>query len=388
MKNNTWGVVVVAAGSGSRYGAGVPKQFLRLRGRSLIDWSVDAFKAVEGIGEIVVVTPGDSSQWKPYWTPPSGVRVVEGGRRRQDSVIAGLKALDSSSYVLIHDAARPLVSALLIRRVMEVATVSGAAVPVIQVRDTVKSVTSSSTVTGTVPRDNLRFSQTPQGFSLQAILGALEKTGDVTDECEAMELSGYSVSTVEGDPVNIKLTDPGDFSVIESLIGGTMEERTGIGLDFHPFRKGIPLVVGSLQVDGDFGLDGHSDGDAVLHAIADALLSAARLGDIGTLFPPEDGRWKDADSSILLESVCSLIREDGWEIDQLDVTVISETPRIKPLREKMIDRIAAITSTGSSRIWVKGTTTNTLGDIGKGLGLGCMAMARISRIRTEAVETY
>jgi 2-C-methyl-D-erythritol 4-phosphate cytidylyltransferase / 2-C-methyl-D-erythritol 2,4-cyclodiphosphate synthase len=384
MEINTWGAVIVAAGSGSRYGAGVPKQFLRLKGRALIDWSVDAFKGVEGIGEIVVVTPPESSLWEPYWTPQPGVRVVAGGRRRQDSVIAGLKALESSRFVLIHDAARPLVSDSLIRRIMNAAMVSGAAVPVIPVRDTVKRLTSSSTVSGTVPRENLRFSQTPQGFGVQAILGALGRTGDVTDECEAMELSGHGVSIVEGDPVNIKLTDPGDLAVIEALIGDAMEERTGIGLDFHPFRRGIPLVVGGLPIDEEFGLDGHSDGDAVLHAIADALLSAARLGDIGTLFPPEDVRWKDADSSILLERVCSLASEDGWKIDQLDITVISEIPRIKPLREKMIDRIAAITSADPSRVWVKGTTTNSLGDIGKSRGLGCMVMARISRRKGKA----
>ncbi|NOQ22575.1 MAG: 2-C-methyl-D-erythritol 4-phosphate cytidylyltransferase [Candidatus Aegiribacteria sp.] len=379
MHKNTWGAVIVAAGSGIRFGSGAPKQFMRLHGRALIDWSINAFRAIEEIGEIIVVIPVDSNLWKPFWNPPAGVRTVTGGLRRQDSVLAGLKALNSSSRVLVHDAARPLVSGSLIRRVMKGVENSGAAVPVIPVRDTVKNITSSSFIRGTVSRETLGMSQTPQGFTLDVLLRVLKEADDVTDECGAMELAGIEVLAVNGDPGNMKLTDPEDLAILESITGETMGSRTGVGLDFHPFEKGIPLVVGGCRIEAEFGLSGHSDGDAVLHAVADALLSASRLGDIGSLFPPEDDRWKGADSAILLERVCSLVLAEGWEIRQIDVTVISDFPKIVPIREIMIERIAGITDTEAERIWVKGTTTNTLGDIGRGKGLGCMVMVRIAR---------
>jgi len=379
MLKNTWGAVIVAAGSGTRFGSGVPKQFLRLRGRILIDWSIDAFSAIGEIGEIVVVTPIDSDMWKPFWDPPADVKTVQGGMRRQDSVLAGLCALSSSRLVLVHDAARPLVSVSLIRRVMKGVLDSGAAVPVVPVRDTVKNITSSSFIRGTVPRETLGMSQTPQGFTLDVLMSVLKSADDVTDECEAMELAGHCVLAVKGDPGNMKLTDPGDLNLIESVTEGVMESRTGIGLDFHPFKKGIPLVVGGCSIEAEFGLSGHSDGDAVLHAVADALLSASRLGDIGSLFPSEDDRWKGADSAILLEKVCSLVLAEGWKIRQIDITVISSFPKISHIREIMIERIAGIIDTEPERIWVKGTTTNTLGDIGRGKGLGCMVMLRIAR---------
>ncbi|MCK4807428.1 MAG: 2-C-methyl-D-erythritol 4-phosphate cytidylyltransferase, partial [Candidatus Aegiribacteria sp.] len=355
MHKNTWGAVIVAAGSGTRFGSGVPKQFLRLHGRALIDWSIDAFSTISQIGEIVVVTPSDSNLWKPFWNPPAGVKTVAGGLRRQDSVLAGLRVLDSSCRVLVHDAARPLVSGSLIRRVMKGVLDFGAAVPVIPVRDTVKNITSSSLICGTVSRETLRMSQTPQGFTLDVLLRVLKEAKEVTDECGAMELAGFEVLAVNGDPGNIKLTDPEDLVIIKSLTGGVMENRIGIGLDFHPFEKGIPLVVGGCRMETDFGLSGHSDGDAVLHAVADALLSASRLGDIGSLFSPGDDRWKGADSAILLEKVCSLVRGEGWEIKQIDVTVVSSFPKIAPVREIMIERIAGITGTEPERIWVKGT---------------------------------
>jgi len=379
MKNKTWGAVIVAAGSGTRFGQGIPKQFRRLHGVSLVEWSIRVFSSIDEIEDIVVVVPADSSLWKPFWKPHSGIRIVTGGLRRQDSVVAGLEALHSAEMVLIHDAARPLVSASLIGRVMKGVISSGAAIPVIPVRDTVKRVTSASTVAGTVSRENLRMSQTPQGFILEDILEVLKSTDEVTDECTAMELAGYEVLAVAGDPENVKLTDPEDIEIIKSLAGKTMERRTGTGLDFHPFELGIPCVVGGCRMESDFGLKGHSDGDAVLHSIADALLSAARLGDIGVLFPPGDDRWKDADSAVLLKKTCDLVRGDGWEVEQIDVTVISDFPKIAPVRNTMIERIAGIVDTEPDKIWVKGTSTNTLGDIGEGKGLGCLVMAKITR---------
>lgn len=370
---------MVAAGSGSRFGSPVPKQFLMLGGRTVTDWSVNAFLRTEGLGNVVVVTPPDEGLWMPWWQPPAGVVTVPGGSRRQDSVMAGLRALSSCGRVLVHDAARPLVSPELIARVMRGVEEAGAAVPVIKVRDTVKRISRGGAISATLSRDRLRLSQTPQGFELDVLLDVLERSGDVTDECAALEAAGVGVLAVEGDPMNMKLTDPEDLTILAAMADRTMETRTGIGIDFHPFRAGISLVLGGCRIPSEKGLLGHSDGDAVLHAIADALLSASRMGDIGVHFPPGDGRWKDADSSLILERTAGMIRERGWEVKQLDITVIADFPKISPIRDEMISRIAQILMLKCDRIWIKGTTTNTLGDIGKGRGVGCMAAAVISR---------
>ena len=387
MQKKTWGAVIVAAGTGSRFASDTPKQFLRLRGKPLIDWSIDAFSSIAEISEIVVVLPRDEGLWQPYWKPSGKVRTVSGGLRRQDSVLEGLKALGSCRWVLVHDAARPLMSDGIIRRVMRGTVETGAAVPVISVRDTVKRISSHGAVSGTVPRDDLRLSQTPQGYRMDVLEKVLSSAnGVVTDECSAMEQAGHEVLAVNGNIRNMKLTDPSDFAIIESLVSGKTESRNGIGLDFHPFAAGRPLFVGGCSIEEDVGLSGHSDGDAVLHAIADALLSASRLGDIGTHFPPVEEKWKDADSADLLRTVSSLISNDGWTIKQIDVTVISNLPRIAPIRDQVIRRIAGILGVAPDTVWVKGTTTNTLGDIGKGKGLGCMVMAVITRFIPEAVS--
>lgn len=379
MSETGWGAVVVAAGSGTRFGSPVPKQFLKLGDRTVTDWSVSAFLRTEGLRQLVVVTPQDEELWKPWWQPPAGVVTVPGGSRRQDSVMAGLRALSSCGRVLVHDAARPLVSLELIARVMRGVEKAGAAVPVLAVRDTVKEVSAEGAVSATLSRDRLRLSQTPQGFELPRLLDVLGRTGRVTDESAAMEAAGVRVLAVEGDPVNMKLTDPEDLAILAAMANGTVESRTGIGIDFHPFLAGIPLVLGGCSIPSEKGLQGHSDGDAVLHAIADALLSASRLGDIGVHFPPGDDRWKDVDSSVILEKTARMLRERGWELKQLDVTVIAGFPRISPIRDEMISRISGILMVERDRIWIKGTTTNTLGDIGKGRGLGCMAAAVIFR---------
>lgn len=386
MQGKTWGTVIVAAGTGSRFASDTPKQFLELRGKSLIDWSIDMFSSIALISEIVVVLPRDSELWKPFWKPSEKVRIVPGGIRRQDSVLEGLRALDSHMWVLVHDAARPLVSPGIIHRVMKGTEETGAAVPVVSVRDTVKRISSDSFISGTVPRDDLRMSQTPQGFRLDILEEVLSSATDVTDECSAMEQAGHEILAVNGDIRNMKLTDPSDFVIVESLLSEKTESRNGIGLDFHPFARGRPLLIGGCRIDGNMGLSGHSDGDAVLHAVTDALLSASRLGDIGILFPSEDEKWKDADSAELLRTASNLISRDGWTIRQIDVTVISDLPRIAPIRDQIISRIAGILSVSPETIWVKGTTTNTLGDIGKGKGLGCMVMAVITRSIPEAAS--
>lgn len=379
---------MVAAGSGSRFGPGIPKQFLPLAGRPLVEWSLSIFADIEEINELVVVLPESYGESPIVWRPPSGIETVPGGSRRQDSVLAGLRALKRSDMVLIHDAARPFPSRECVLRVMERAVVTGGAIPVIPVRDAVKRAGPSDTVSGTVPREDLRLSQTPQGFRLETIIDALERAGDVTDECSAMEAAGHTVHTVSGDRRNIKITDPGDMILAGELARGGGCCRSGTGLDFHPFREDRPLILGGIRLESSGGLAGHSDGDAMLHAVADAVLAAARLGDIGEHFPSSEPRWKDADSAILLRQVMEMVRSGGWEVVQVDVTVIGERPRILPVRGELIAKLAELLDTDPDRVWVKGTTTNTLGDIGAGRGLGCLVHAVLRRILPSRFTEY
>ena len=374
-----WGAVVVAAGSGHRFGSSLPKQFIRLLGRPLVDWSAEVFLKDPRILETVVVAPPDRDSWKDLWTPPEGVKAVPGGARRQDSVRAGIQALETCTHVLVHDAARPLMKKELMHRVMKAALNTGAAVPVMPVRDTVKKTAETGRIVSTIPRSDLVLSQTPQGFLLKKLIMALESCDDVTDEAQAMETAGVNVETVPGDRWNIKLTDPGDLETLRAYAGRRMEVRTAVGMDFHPFQKNIQLKLGGCLLESDTGLSGHSDGDAVLHAVADAVLSASRLGDIGVHFPPGKEEWKDVDSSLILRESMRMARSENWRLRQLDVTVISPFPRIAPVRNRMIRRMAEIMDVNEERIWVKGTTTNTLGDIGRGKGLACFAQIVMER---------
>ncbi len=374
-----WSVIIVAAGAGKRFGGNIPKQFVSIHGKPVVNYTIEAFRTA-GFDDIVVVVPPDEDSWKPFWTHPEDVEVVCGGARRQDSVSNGLAVLDSPDFVLIHDAVRPLISPKIIMRVMQGTEQTGACIPTLRIFDTVKSVTPCGSVTETVDRSKLRVSQTPQGFDYLLISDALRKATDITDESSAIEAMGGEVVTVEGDPINIKLTTTSDLILIESLIkSDTAETRIGTGLDYHPFTPEKPLMLGGLKLSARDGLSGHSDGDVVLHSIADALLAGARKGDIGVLFPPSDCKWKDADSGELLQTVVRKIRGAGWIIKQVDITVIGEKPKISPIREQLIERISELLSLSPENIWIKGTTTNTLGDLGRGAGLACFALIELIR---------
>lgn len=372
-----WGAVIVAAGYGTRFGGPVPKQFADLMGMKVIDHSISVFRGVAD--NIVVVLPADGSAGK-WWTPPDDVQTVPGGERRQDSVRSGIirSISEGATHVLVHDGARPAVDKSLLFRVMDRTLVSGACIPCIPVSDTVKRVTEGS-VTETVDRSELQLAQTPQGFRADIILSALDNAEDVTDEASALEKCGIPIAVVKGSRRNVKITSREDMSLIRSF-SGVRRTVSGTGLDFHPFAHLRPLIVCGCRLSETNGLQGHSDGDVVLHAIADAILSAARLGDIGTLFPPGDPKWKDADSSVLLKDCYHQVYEKGWEIEHLDVTVIGERPRISPNRELFIETLSYLLGVPEEKIWIKGTTTNSLGDIGRGLGIGCLALAELVEI--------
>lgn len=355
-----WACVIVAAGAGERFGGGTPKQFRLLRGRPVVEWSLATALSVPGVEKVVVVLPRGAS-----WRPPDDPRIVlaEGGPARGDSVRNGLALAVGCTHVLVHDAARPWAGAGLFERVMEAALESGAAVPVAPVPDTVKVLEAGMAVR-TLDRSVLGLSQTPQGFSLPLLAAALSD-GSFTDESAALEGRGIPVRAVEGEASNIKITFAGDMPRSSSC---------GTGIDFHPFREDRPLVLCGCRLSDRGGLDGHSDGDAALHAVTDAVLAASRLGDIGTLYPPGDPATAGADSADLLAGALAMARDAGWSVESVDLTIIGERPRIAPMREAMVARLAGLCGDPPGGVWVKGTTTNTLGDIGRGAGLGAFAL--------------
>lgn len=368
-----WAAVIVAAGSGTRFGGPIPKQFTCLAGSRVIDHSVNAFRGL--VSMIVAVVPQGFS-----WEHPEDVYKVHGGKRRQDSVMSGLqKAIDlGATHVLVHDGARPLVDSELIERVMRSTESTGTGLPCIPIRDTVKR-TGNGKVLETVDRTDLELAQTPQGFKASLLMEALNDAEMVTDEASAVEALGVEVTVVQGSLRNIKLTDREDSQIIGRLMPGVLRS-IGTGLDFHPFLPDRPLVFCGCRLAENNGLSGHSDGDVVLHAVADAILAGARAGDIGTLFPPDENRWKNADSSILLADCVDLARKRGWKVLSLDVTVIGERPRISGHRDMFIERLADLLGTPRGSIWIKGTTTNTIGELASGKGVGCHALAELVRI--------
>ncbi len=380
--------VVVAAGKSSRFGSPVPKQFHDLAGRTVLERAVRALADRPGVaGVVVVLAPHDISG--PHAVMASGwpgvLEVVAGGESRAESVARGLRAVGSSPFVLVHDGARPLVSGRLVDDVMAATRLHGAAVPLMPIADTVKAVDASGAVAKTVDRSSLRLSQTPQGartdWLLQAMAQARKAGISVTDEAAALELAGRKVAAVPGEARNRKITSIEDLEDARELLRERWDYRVGSGFDIHRFENGRKLFLGGVHFEGETGLAGHSDADVVLHAAMDALLGAAGLGDIGRLFPPQDDRWKGADSAALAARVAQMVREQGFEIVNIDLTVLAEAPAIGPVAERMRRAIGSCLSIETGRIGLKATTLEGLGAVGRREGIACQAVALLGRQR-------
>jgi 2-C-methyl-D-erythritol 4-phosphate cytidylyltransferase/2-C-methyl-D-erythritol 2,4-cyclodiphosphate synthase len=306
---------------------------------------------------------------------------VTGGETRQDSVRNGLRALAPSGpdFVLIHDAARPLVSRSMIETVVA-ALKNGAraVVPMLPVPDSLRRLESGA-VGDVVPRDGICRVQTPQGFRFPEILAAHERLAgsNATDDITLAEQAGVSIIAVPGEPENIKLTTMSDFTLAERLLAGANETRTGMGYDVHRFVSGDHVWLCGVRIPHDQGLEGHSDADAGLHALTDAILGALAQGDIGQHFPPSEARWRGVPSSLFLEHAVSLVRNTGGGVVHCDVTIVCERPRVGPYREAMRATVAGILKIDISRVSVKATTTEGLGFTGRGEGLAAQAVATI-----------
>jgi 2-C-methyl-D-erythritol 4-phosphate cytidylyltransferase/2-C-methyl-D-erythritol 2,4-cyclodiphosphate synthase len=379
------GVIIVAAGRGARFGGSLPKQLVQLGGRSILQRSVDAFDRHPAIAELVVVLPEEFVHPGPSLVMSEHpCQFVAGGVRRQDSVRSGYAVLSKGpDVVLVHDAARPFVSSALIDRVISAALDSGAAVPCVPARDTVKRVDASrSVVAETLPRGDIWLAQTPQGFRRRVLEDALALGDDLdaTDDASLAERAGHAVRVVEGDAGNIKITLQGDVAAAEALAGSTKPARTGrvgTGYDLHRLVEGRPLILGGVKIPFERGLAGHSDADAVCHAITDAILGAAGAGDIGRHFPDSDARWKGASSLDLLSRATAIVRECGLEVGNVDATIIAERPKLAPFIDAMRANLSAALSVSVDRVSLKGKTNEGVGELGRGEAIAVHAIALV-----------
>jgi 2-C-methyl-D-erythritol 4-phosphate cytidylyltransferase/2-C-methyl-D-erythritol 2,4-cyclodiphosphate synthase len=367
-------ILIVAAGKGERTGRAGPKQYEPLAGLPMLRRTADAFSD----GPVrVVIGPGQDAMYRAAMGPTAPAPIA-GGARRQDSVRLGLEALaaDAPDFVLIHDAARPLVSRALIERIVA-ALEAGAvgAVPMLAVADTLRRKEDGAWVT--VPREGLQRAQTPQGFRFADILKAHRDHAhaDATDDVAIAELAGLAVDAVLGEESNLKVTTEKDFALAERLIGG--ETRSAMGYDAHRFTAGDHVWLCGVKVPHDHGLEGHSDADAGLHALTDAVLGAISAGDIGQHFPPTDERWRGAPSWKFLDHANRLVKDKGGVILHCDVTLICERPKIGPYRDAMRAKIAEILSLDVERVSVKATTTEGMGYTGRREGLAAQAVATV-----------
>jgi 2-C-methyl-D-erythritol 4-phosphate cytidylyltransferase/2-C-methyl-D-erythritol 2,4-cyclodiphosphate synthase len=385
-KSERTAAILVAAGRGLRAGSGGPKQYRSIGGQTVIFRAMEPFCRHPQIAAVQpVLNPDDRAVFNDAvhelrYEPPAN-----GGATRQASVHAGLEALarQKPDVVLIHDAARPFVSAALIARAIEAASRTGAAVPVIPVTDTIKLIGETGHVEATPERARLRIAQTPQAFRFDVILDAhrravREGRDDFTDDAALAEWAGLTVTTFEGDPANMKLTTPEDFVREEARLGAALGDvRTGNGYDVHAFGEGDHVMICGVRVPHIKGFLAHSDGDVGLHALVDAILGALADGDIGSHFPPSDPKWKGAASDQFLKYALERVTARGGRIAHLDVTLICERPKIGPHRDAMRARIAEITGLSLSRVAVKATTSERLGFTGREEGIAALASATI-----------
>ena len=378
--------VVVAGGRGLRAGGDLPKQYRQIFGEPVIRPSLAALANHAGVSLVQPVIHADDAAL--FRAASAGISVlppVHGGATRQASVRAGLEALQphGPQLVLVHDAARPFASEALIARAIAAGRASGAAVPVIAVADTVKTVDAAGCVTGTIDRVHLRMVQTPQAFGFAALLdahGRAKAAGrdDFTDDAALAEWAGLKVTTFEGEAENVKLTTDGDFVRAEAAKFAALSDvRMGFGFDVHSFDAGNHVMLGGVRISHPRGLSGHSDADVVLHALVDAILGALADGDIGVHFPPSDPQWRGASSDRFLAFAAERVRARGGLIAHLDATIVCEAPRIGPHRDAMRARIAEIAGVAIERVAVKATTSEKMGFTGRGEGMAAFANATV-----------
>lgn len=377
-------VIVAAGGKGLRLGGVVPKQYLPLGGIPLIEHCLRQFESHPRVDRVVVVVGNEEEFARHIGSPPPYAKisaVVPGGRDRQDSICLGLERCDPDSLVLVHDAVRPFVTADLITAVIEAAEKSGAAIPVVPVADTPKLLDANGCLAKTLDRSMISLSQTPQGFTA-ALLKRAHESAQLdryrsTDDAALVERLGHPVTLVAGNKENIKITTKEDLQGAERSF---FPYRTGIGFDQHPLGPGRDLILGGVKVPFDRGLEGHSDADVLVHAVCDALLGAARLGDIGSLFPDTDPANRDTRSLDFLEQIGALLADRGYRVVNLDVTLVAEAPMIASYRKEMEWNLAAALGRPPEAVSVKASRSGGLGPMGRGEGMAAWCVALLEGV--------
>lgn len=379
-KNSKVAVIIAAAGRGRRVGGPVPKQYLKIGGEPVILKTLRAFSELEEIDHIFIVTNEDYIDKCREIVESGGVKKVEaivcGGSERQESVYNALQEVNRKrpgvEYVLIHDGARPYVNEETVLGVIKAAAENGAAAACVAMKDSVRKTFGDKSIS--VDRNDYFAVQTPQGFKKSYLIEAYDKALKEgyrgTNDASLVERAGYEVKVVDGDYQNIKITTREDLPV---------ESRVGTGFDVHRFETGRNLILGGVKIPYENGLAGHSDADVLLHALMDALLGAAALGDIGVHFPDTDDRYKGISSLILLSKVRELLNENFYSIGNVDITVIAQKPKISPYTEEMKSNISSVLKIEKNRINIKGTTTEKLGFTGRGEGIAAEAVCSIYR---------
>ncbi len=378
--------VLTAAGSGSRFGAATPKQYLPLLGRPVLRRAAEALLAEPGlVGTIQpVCAAGEEARVAAILAGLPALPPVAGGATRQLSVRAGLEALaardPAPAVVLVHDAARPVVPPGTIARLLAALEAGAAgAIPAQPVADTLKRADEAGTrIAATIPRAGLFRAQTPQAFRLPPLLAAHRAaTAEATDDAQLLEALGEAVALTPGHESNVKITFPEDLARVEASLMAGMIPRIGTGFDVHRIEAGRPMVLCGVTIPCAFGLEGHSDADVGIHALCDAIYGALAEGDIGRWFPPSEARWRGADSAIFLRHAAERIAARGGVLANADVTLLCERPRIGPHRDAMQARLADLLGVEPGRIGVKATTTERLGFTGRGEGIAAQAAAMV-----------
>jgi 2-C-methyl-D-erythritol 4-phosphate cytidylyltransferase / 2-C-methyl-D-erythritol 2,4-cyclodiphosphate synthase len=376
--------IIPAAGSGSRMKLDHPKQYHSLAGIPILIHTIRVFAESSHIDRIVVVVPSDHLEFtlnlmEEYRLATDTLEVVAGGRRRQDSVKAGLDSLDNDvETVLVHDGARPLVSLQTIADCCDAVSKHGAAIVAVPVKDTLKKGDAENRILSTVDRENLWQAQTPQAARFSLLMDAYKVAGDkdVTDESSLLELAGTRVHLVEGSETNIKITRPDDLIIAEKIMQkvSTPSMRIGHGYDAHQFTPDRDLVLGGVTIPYEFGLAGHSDADVLTHALCDAILGALGVGDIGRYFPDSDKQFKNIYSILLLKQVMELAGEKNYTLSNADITVICQKPKLAPFIRKMQEILVEACSVSKEMVNIKATTTEKMGFTGRMEGIGCHAV--------------
>lgn len=385
--------LVLAAGRGQRLGAERPKALLHLAGKPLWAHAVEALAACPSIEWVLPVAPSDALALFRADDLSGSARkkclaAIAGGDERQDSMVAGLAALPGEAEgVAVHDAARPLVSPADVERVIASAETHGAALLAVPASDTIKRVRAGQVVE-TPPRDECFAAQTPQVFRVELLRRALERAQRSgffgTDDAQLIEQSGAPVQVVLGRQSNLKITYPGDLEVAERLLSKNQEAlapRVGQGFDAHRLVAGRPLRLAGVEIPFDRGLEGHSDGDVVLHSVTSALLGAIGAGDLGTHFPSSDPSLAGVDSAELLAKAVAMVEASGLKLSNVDATVIAQAPRLAPHREAMQERLRSLLDAPGGTVNLKVTSTDRLGAIGRGEGIAAQAVVMLRSAR-------